>query len=174
VPAEKLSPGSGKELHMKNKKLIMILSVALALVLIAGVSAYAATNYGSSSDPLITLSYLNDTFTPSIVSKFQTQIDTALAGQTGGATATTYKVVTLSKGQKLTGSVGCEIMLRVGSASAQGSDTPCLVDTTGGTSLSSGSALTANHLYMVTIANNGITATAATVKVLVRGSYTIS
>ena len=37
-----------------------------------------------------------------------------------------------------------------------------------------GGALTANHLYMATIADRTVQATAATVKLLVRGEYTVS
>ncbi len=156
---------------MKNKKLITILSIVLAVVIIAGVSAYAATSFGTSSDPLITLSYLEKTLTPQLLEQFGDELETALAAN--GSTST-YSVVTLSNGQKLIGEVGCEIMLRIGSASVSASDSPGLVDTTNAASLNDGSALTANHLYMVTIAGNGIKATASTVKVIVRGSYTIA
>lgn len=165
--------GRTRSIHMKNRKLITILSVVLAVVLIAGVSVYAATNYGTSSDPLITLSYLDKTLTPSVLEQFASELEAALAGQ-GGGKAETYHVVTLSKGQILTGSVGCEIMLRIGSAGVSASDSPGLVDITSASSLNNGASLSVNHLYMVTIAGNGIKATASTVKVLVRGSYTIS
>ena len=156
---------------MKNKKLITILSIALAVVIIAGVSAYAATSFGTSADPLITLSYLEKTLTPQLLEQFGDELEAALAANGG---TDTYSVVTLTNGQTLTGAVGCEIMLRIGSASVSASDSPGLVDTTDASSLNNGSALKANHLYMVTIAGNGIKATAATVKVIVRGSYTIA
>lgn len=156
---------------MKNKKLITILSIALAVVIIAGVSAYAATSFGTSSDPIITLSYLEKTLTPQLLEQFGDELEAAFAANGG---TDTYSVVTLTNGQTLTGAVGCEIMLRIGSASVSASDSPGLVDTTDASSLNNGSALKANHLYMVTIAGNGIKATAATVKVIVRGSYTIA
>ncbi len=156
---------------MKNRKLITILSIALAVVIIAGVSAYAATSFGTSSDPLITLSYLEKTLTPQLLEQFGDELETALSSNGG---TSTYTVVTLAKGQTLTGAVGCEIMLRIGTASVSASDSPGLVDTTDASSLNNGSALKTNHLYMVTIGGNGIKATAATVKVIVRGSYTIS
>ena len=156
---------------MKNRKLITILSIALAVVIIAGVSAYAATSFGTSSDPLITLSYLEKTLTPQLLEQFGDEIETALSSNGG---TSTYTVVTLAKGQTLTGAVGCEIMLRIGTASVSASDSPGLVDTTDASSLNNGSALKTNHLYMVTIGGNGIKATAASVKVIVRGSYTIS
>lgn len=156
---------------MKNRKLITILSIALAVVVIAGVGAYAATSFGTSSDPLITLSYLEQTLTPQLLEQFGEELEAALAEK---GEADTYTVVTLTNGQKLTGEVGCEILLRIGTASVSADDVPGLVDTTDASSLNNGSALKTNHLYMVTIAGNGIKATAATVKVIVRGSYTIS
>ena len=167
---------------MKNKKLVTILAFVLVAVVFAGVGAYAATTLGSKNDPLVTLSYLNEKLYPELVSKISDEADAAAAEVTKalqqaaaqGGSAETYAVVTLSNGQRLVGSVGCEIMLRIGTASVSAADNPGLVDTSSASSLNDGAALTANHLYMVTIAGNGIKATAATVKVLVRGDYTIS
>ena len=65
-------------------------------------------------------------------------------------------------------------MLRVGTATCVASGAPGLVDSTGGTTLANGNALVTNHLYLVTVATRGVTATADTVKLLVRGSYTIA
>ena len=87
--------------------------------------------------------------------------------------AETFKVVTLKSGQRITCAVGCEIMLRIGSAKAVGSVNPVLVDITQSTELKNGTALVKNHLYLVTIKDNGIQATANNTKVLIRGTYTI-
>jgi hypothetical protein len=96
---------------------------------------------------------------------------------TSGGVSTTdsgFSVISLTSGQTLTCSVGTEIMLRIGSVSSAGSSSPRLIDETTGSSVtSSGTALTKNHMYMVTIQGNGITATSSA-KVLIRGSYTIS
>jgi len=159
---------------MKKNKLTVLITAILVLGVIVGVSAYAAVNYGSKDDPLIAKSYLDEVLTPSLMDKVDDKIEAALA-QTGGeaGSAETYKVVTLSRGQTLKGKVGCEVMLRVGTATCAGTYNPGLVDTTGGTALNIGSGLVKNHLYMVTIEDGGFTATADTVKVLARGSYTI-
>jgi hypothetical protein len=79
--------------------------------------------------------------------------------------------VTLNKGQTLTCGIGAEILLRTGTATGAGS-APALVDSTTGSTLSSGGAVTANHMYMVSIQGNGLKATSS-VKVMVRGSYVI-
>ena len=64
-------------------------------------------------------------------------------------------------------------MLRVGSASCASPSSPGLIDSTDGSTLEGGRALVKNHLYLVTIKDNGIQATANNTKVLIRGTYTI-
>ena len=85
-----------------------------------------------------------------------------------------FAVVTLSKGQVLTGDIGCEVMLRVGTASCVSPSNPGLIDETTAASLNNGGALAANHLYMMTIEGRGVKAGSDTTKLLVRGSYTIA
>ena len=99
-----------------------------------------------------------------------------LSGQTsaGSASTDTFIVVTLTKGQTLTGGIGCEVMLRVGTASCIAPSAPGLIDETTAATLNNGGALAANHLYMMTIDGRGVLATADTTKLLVRGSYTIA
>jgi hypothetical protein len=84
-----------------------------------------------------------------------------------------FTLVTLSRGQTVSCAVGTELLLRIGTAQAAGASAPALVDSTDGTTLTAGQALTANHMYMVTIQGNGFKATADTVKVLIRGDYLI-
>lgn len=159
------------------------LSLVLALVLGIGIGSYAAGGYGSASDPLITLSYLEDKLTPEILEQVEDMLDERqndmvkefnklLSGQ-GAVSSDGYSVVTLNNGQTIVGEVGCEVMLRIGSAVCSAQYSPGLIDTSAGSSINNGAALTANHMYMVTIAGNGVTATASGVKVLVRGGYTI-
>jgi hypothetical protein len=132
---------------------------------------------GSSDDPLVTLSYLNDTFMDTILQKVDQKIaarNSQLSGQVSGGTSSTFTVVTLSNGQTLTGDIGCEVMLRVGTAVCVSASTPGLVDETSAGTLNNSAALVQNHLYMMTIEGRGVKATAATTKLLVRGTYTIA
>ena len=98
------------------------------------------------------------------------------SAQTGGETPSmdTFAVVTLEKGQILRGEIGCEVMLRVGTASCVAPSSPGLIDETDATTLDGGKALVKNHLYMMTIDERGVRATAATTKLLVRGGYTVA
>ena len=151
---------------MKQRKRTLIILAALVLILAAAATAYAVNNYGTQADPLITKSYLDEVLQPELLAEF----DDMLSDGAGGAD---FRVVTLQNGQTLSAGVGCEVMLRIGSASASGPDSPVLVDTTSGTTLENGNSMVKNHLYMITIVNNGLKATADGTKVLVSGSYTV-
>ena len=85
-----------------------------------------------------------------------------------------FSVITMQSGERLVCAVGTEIMLRIGTAESYGPSNPRLIDETTGSAVSeAGQPLEKNHMYMVTIKNNGITAT-SNVYVVVRGEYTIS
>lgn len=181
------------EVHkMKHRKLILAAALAITL-LAAGTAALAV---GGSDDPLVSVGYLNKVFAPAVYEKvdkavqdnqaalkadldkaidaWDKQLQSGQTGQPSGGDSASFQVVTLSRGQTLTGQVGCEVMLRIGTAVCVSDSTPGLIDTTGGTTLSDGGALQTNHLYMVTIETRGIKATADVVKVLARGSYTVN
>ena len=130
--------------------------VTVAVLAATGVAA--AGSIGSADDPLVTYSYVNDTLKKEVLSEAN-----------GG-----FVLVTMKKGETLKGSVGTEVMLRVGTATCTASSAPGLIDTTSAGSIDNGAALSKNHLYMMTIEERGVKATAATVKVLVRGTYTVA
>ena len=180
---------------MKKRKLRTALCVMLVGTVLAAFVASAA-EAGSQGDPLVTLSYLNDTFLGQLLGKVDSKIgeqnqtirqeleqridqaEQEILGQVTGTgtvsgTTASYHEVTLSDGQTLYGSAGCEVMLRSGSAScvSEGKSTPGLVDISGGGTINHGSALKENHLYTMT-ADRGVKASGA-VTLLVRGSYTI-
>ena len=155
--------------------------VLLALSGILSTTISLAAEVGSEGDPLVTLSYLNGTFLNTILTKVDqkiaarnSQIAQQLGGQSTSGTAATFTVVTLSKGQVLTGDIGCEVMLRVGTASCVSPSSPGLIDESAAVTLNNGGALVQNHLYMMTIEGRGVKATAAATKLLVRGTYTIA
>ena len=176
---------------MKNR-IFSGIAIVAAIALVSGATILADAASGSQNDPLVTLSYLTDVFKPQILSeiskteqelsmKFDAQIIAFESGlkpdQYGDLpdipdSIEKFSVVTLAKGQSLTCSVGAEIMLRIGTATGFGSS-PALVDYTTGSTLSAGSSLVTNHMYLITIEGNGITSTADLVRVLVRGSYTM-
>lgn len=177
---------------MKHLKL-RVLPALLAATLLLGTGAVFASG-GDKKDPLITLSYLEDTVIPELLDALKTetksvnkQLKSDLADQieayekdmeslvSGSSVGNeTYTLVTLTTGQTMALEVGCEVMLRVGSVTVNAATSPALIDvTTGGTNTNSAS-LEKNHLYMATIPDRTLTPTAETVKLLVRGGYTIA
>ena len=163
---------------MKKNRWISRLLVLLVISGALSTTVSLAAEAGSSRDPLVTLSYLNETFMDTILARVDEKIaarNVQLGGQGGGASSSAvFAVVTLSKGQVLTGDIGCEVMLRVGSAACVSPSSPGLIDETTAGTLNNGGALAQNHLYMMTIEGRGVKATAATTKLLVRGAYTIA
>ena len=182
---------------MKKKKLRTVVCVMLVGTVLAAFAAIAA-EVGSQGDPLVTLSYLNETFMGQILDKVdekllernaqlkseleetisRTERDIMLqlggsVGGTEGGTAVSFTAVTLAPGQTLYGDAGCEVMLRSGSACCYVPElsSPGLVDSTDGTTLEHGAALVTNHLYMM-IDRRGISA-GSDVVLLVRGDYMI-
>ncbi len=181
---------------MKNKKYwgVRLGAVVMAAVCLMAGAAIAAGE-GTQADPLITLSYLTKTAIPAILEQvdgraqahqqelvnkldqeirtYSAKMEEIVGEESGEQNASSYTVVTLKKDQKLNMEIGCEVMLRIGTARCLSPSNPGLINTTTGSALGNGEDLATNHLYMATIAGRGITATANTVKVLVRGSYTI-
>ena len=132
---------------MKNRWALRLAALTLVSCLaMSGVSL--AVEPGSASDPLVTLSYLNDVFLGQIMTKVDQKItarNSQLLQQSGGAggmSSVEFAVVTLSKGQVLTGDIGCEVMLRVGTASCVSPSNPGLIDETTAASLNNFSSPT--------------------------------
>lgn len=160
---------------MKRKKLLMTLAAVLILALGVAVGAVAASSLGTQSDPLVTKSYLDQVLTPQLQSQYQAQLDSQfkdieseIAGIASSATGN-FTAVSLSSGQVLSASAGCEIILRSGSATAVGG----LSDITDGAAVSSGSSIAANHLCVAGAAGDGVRASGA-VTLLVRGVFNIT
>lgn len=172
------------------------IGAAVACVVFLVTVAYAATA-GSQNDPLITLGYLNNIFSPRVesaveqavsgqedqlrqdldqaIEDWDEQVQDAIGnGGSGSTSNSVFQVVTLSRGQTLVGDVGCEVMLRIGSAECVSGSAPGLIDISTGATLNHGQALETNHLYLVTVSTRSVRATSNTVRVLVRGPHTIS
>lgn len=164
-------------------------AAALSAVLLGTAAALAAG--GDQTDPLVTLSYLEQTAIPQIVKQVEEQtaakqkeLEQKLAEQiaqylaqggagAGTSSADSFTLVSMSKGQVMSLGLGCEILPRIGTVTVKANTSPALIDTSTGATVSSGTALTANHLYMATIVDRTLTAS-NDVKLLVRGSYSIA
>ena len=175
---------------MKKNRWLLRSAALVTIAVCLAVSVYAA-GVGTADDPLVSLSYLQKTFLSQVmadVDALLTQRDARLTAEVdakiaaaatnqketpAGITNRTFAVVTMSKGQTLVGDIGCEVMLRVGTATCVSPSNPGLIDQTDAATLNNGGELVKNHLYMMTIEDRGVKATASTVKLLVRGTYTV-
>lgn len=157
-----------------KKKTTVIVMLVVVIAMLAGVAVYAVTNYGTTSDPLVTASYLRDVVQPAMMDQYQSALNSAVdAAETRfsnelSSAVGTYQVVTLAAGQTLRGGAGTEVLLRSGSATASSA----LVDSTAGSTLAAGGSLTENHLYFVQADGAAIRAADA-VTLMVRGGYSI-
>ena len=174
---------------MKKSRKWLMGGLALVLAVLCCGAALAAA--GGQDDPLVTLSYLEQTVLPDILKQVDTkaaakqqELQKNLAAQIeqyrqqggGGGTGSggaSYTLVTLTAGQTMKLEVGCELLLRVGSATVNARTSPALIDLSTGGTIESGTSLTKNHLYMSTIADRTLTPSAASVKLLVRGGYSV-
>lgn len=157
---------------MKKKLQFLAVFVVVALVFTA-VGAYAASNYGTRNDPLITMSYLTKTLQPAMESEFNNTVTSAmtqLEQQFESELTGEFKTVSLESGKTMNCNAGCELLFRSGSASVVGSSG--MVDVTAGSVTSSGKGMTTNHLYLSPANGSGFKASNS-VTVLVRGTYTI-
>ena len=180
----------------RNNAFARLVGLLLVSATVLTLTVAATGGAGTSSDPLVTLSYLNEKFLPQILSEVdkktasreqtlssklteQVKSETqafeqkygASSGNASGGTAASFTVVTLNQGQILYMGVGCEAMLRTGSGVA--ASTPGLIDETSGAALAGGLGLQKNHLYMATVDSRGVQASANSTKLLVRGNYSV-
>lgn len=156
---------------MSKKKIAVIVLCAVLAGAMLGVGVYAAVSYGTQNDPLITKSYVDTVLVPQLEQQFAQELEAQMP-DTPQAMGD-FAVLTLTTGDKVVCGVGCEVILRVGSAMATGNEVPAMVDTTSGTSFNAGTYLMANHLCIVTIEGNGFTATSDVTKVLIKGDYSV-
>ena len=182
----------------RNNAFARLVGLLLVSATVLTLTVAATGGAGTSSDPLVTLSYLNEKFLPQILSEVdkktasreqtlssklteQVKRETqafeqkygASSGNTSGGTAMSFTVITLNQGQILYMGVGCEAMLRTGSGVCVAASTPGLIDETSGAALAGGLALQQNHLYMATVDSRGVQASANSTKLLVRGNYSV-
>lgn len=151
----------------KNKKVFFSI-IVLCGTLVVGQIVYAVGKEpGSSEDPLVTLSYVEQR-----ISQLRTYIDQQIRSNpsSGGAT---FQVVNLQAGQTLVAGQGTEIILRSGRATAIDSPHGGLSDVTAGRDIRKGQPVPQNHLLIIPRADGrGARSETATV-FMIRGSYSI-
>ena len=166
---------------MKQNRIFMkILVTAMVLTALLGLAAVA---YGAntSSDPLVSLSYLTGTYRSNLLSDVETAVNaesrtlsdsftkqvsdlkSAVGSQTVEAVENDFTTKELSSGQTVSVAAGGEVLVLSGSLTAVDAG---LTDATAGSSVYAGGSLTANHLYVA--ASNCTIKASGTAKLLVK------
>lgn len=170
----------------KNKRIILPIAV-LSCALTASV---IAADPGSSSDPLISLSYFEDKIeelkstlleqlTNTFSEKFtelEGNVDKTLkeVSENGVSTPSEFKVITLNTDETIICEASTEIIVRSGKCTVITSETSSggISDITEGKDLANGEAITNNHMLIVPKSDGrGIKATVGG-SVMVKGKYT--
>ena len=159
---------------MTRKTKTALITVCLLLTVTV---VYALAAAGGSSDPLASLSYLTGTFTDAVDRQVEEKLDASdqalLSGNAdlSGGGAATWSETRLKAGDALTGSTGTGVLLLAGSMQVT-FNSGAVVDVTTGTTVASGSALTANHRYLVAEETTAVfTVTSKTAVVDYQGPY---
>ena len=162
---------------MTRKTKTALITVCLLLTVTV---VYALAAAGGASDPLASLSYLTGTFTDAVDQRVEEKLDASdqallngdAAPSDGGAA--TWMETRLKAGDALTGSTGTGVLLLAGGMQVT-FNSGAVVDVTTGTIVTSGSALTASHRYLVAEETTAVfTVTSKTAVVDYQGPYAFS
>lgn len=158
------------------KKIKIAVISALIVSLLATV-AILASSYDSTTDPVVSLSYLNDVFAPNFSYAITSKIGTMEEEMKSSvASAASYEAIYLTQGQKIMAYSSCELILRTGSALiiAPVYDVG-LSDTTSGEDLLNDVQVPKNHNLIIPRGNDGrgIVITSPDAYIMVRGGYTV-
>lgn len=132
--------------NFSNKKTALILALAIALSTLIGISAIASP--GTDSDPLISLSYINDVLIPQIEEVIDKKFE-QLSAKSNADAGLSFEIVNMKAGQKLIGNSGCEIILRQGVATIIATQKGGIADATAGVDLANGVGMPSNHLLII-------------------------
>ena len=150
---------------MKKIKLISMLC-GIVLVASAVYISFAASDYGTSKDPLITLSYLDKTIMPKIESKIK-----AASYNTSG---NTYTPIYILAGTTIYGKEGTEIILRSGVAESISPHEAGISNVTTGTDSRNKVRLKFENLYIVPREDGRGIRAISDCWIMIRGGYTES
>ena len=135
-----------------------------------GALLYSPALNGKVADAVIDKtggSYLTPS-TPSTGSSGEDEIP--VAPSTGSSSL--FQTVRFTNGTTVTGTVGTEILWRIGTATCVASGNPGLIDVTTGEAIASGDQLRANHLYIISMAEGRGFKCTSDVVILIKGPYT--
>ncbi len=126
-----------------NKYLFGVTVILLVTMLLSQLSTQVQASAGSATDPLVTVSYVEDR-----IAKLEDKID-ALEGTPAAAASSVFKPVPFGAGVSVYFGESTQVILRSGRATAITSSAGGLSDLTDGVDLSSGVPIPKNHLLLI-------------------------
>lgn len=133
-----------------KRTLVAVLALTFLLALVA-----SAADPGSMEDPLISKSYVDSTLMPYI------------------NRVSSFTIVNLSAGNMLIGDAGCEIILRMGTATVIATEKGGLCDITIGGDWPTGSPVPANHNLIVPVSDGRGVKAETDIILMVKGTYSL-
>ena len=138
---------------LKNISMTKKITAGILALTFAAAFAVSAASPGSADDPLISKSYVDSTVIP-YVDK-----------------VSTFTVISVPEGSILIGDAGCELILRMGTATVVATEKGGLCDTTIGGDWPTGSEVPANHNLIVPLSDGRGIVADTDIVLMVKGSY---
>ncbi len=155
----------------RTKVTVAGILVGICLLICGGLVVFSAP--GGADDPVITKSYIVDVVIPEIKAYIDERFGIAASEGTTTLHTNTFTVVNVPAGRNVTCDAGTELILRMGNATIIATDKGGLADTTDGYDLANGTAMPANHLLVVPLADGRGFHANTDMIVMVKGGYVI-
>lgn len=153
------------------KKTRFFISVFLCCIL--GMFTVVLAEPGTSDDPLISRSYIENQLMPSVRKYVESRIAEITAGNGGNAANVGFEVVEAKAGSEIICSAGAEMILRMGSAEIIATEKGGLADTTDGYDLADKALMPSNHLLIVPVSDGRGVRAQTDVILMIKGGYTV-
>lgn len=156
---------------MKNRKKIYLTGIIFILISAILTVNIVMAEPGGEDDPIISLSYIQNTVIPEI----KAYIDEKIASVSGSSqgVATSFNVVEISKGQRLIADAGCELILRMGKATIIATQKGGIADVTSGFDRGHNTEMPSNHHMIVPVGDGRGIVADTNIIVMVKGGYSI-
>jgi len=148
---------------MKKNLIKKISLTACALMFLSVCLPGLAADPGSSEDPLVTLSYINDVLMPQVKSYVDSKSQSL-----GG-----FEIVNVKAGQTVITSASTEMILRMGNAQIVATQKGGVADVTQGIDLQNGAVMPSNHLLIVPLDDGRGAQMLSDEIIMIKGNYTV-
>ena len=156
------------------KRKIIYSMVLVFLLIFAVLTANIVTaEPGSDDDPIISLSYIQETVIPELKAYVDAKIASISGNSASSGKSSVFEVVEINQGQKLIAEAGTELILRMGKGTIIATEKGGVADTTAGYDLPNLTEMPSNHLLIVPLADGRGFVAQTDVIVMVKGGYSI-